>query len=87
MRADDPAAREETGTLHLLKKRRIKMSQRIYQPSAAQIRAACRAIQQDWSDRDWQSRAEGVYDNEWYPPGVWERLRVGGGKRGLTDDE
>ncbi len=53
---------------------------RTYEPSRAQICAACRAIQQRWSDKERAARARGVSDAEWYPPGVWERLRIGLGK-------
>ena len=52
---------------------------RIYQPSRSQICAECRAIQQRWSDKERASRARSA-DAAWYPPGVWERLRVGLGK-------
>jgi hypothetical protein len=59
---------------------------RIYQPSRAQICAECRAIQQRWSDKERASRTRSA-DGAWYPPGVWERLRVGLGKGFPTDDE
>jgi hypothetical protein len=60
---------------------------RIYQPSRAQICAACRDIQQRWSDKERASRARGGSDASWYPPGVWARLRVGLGKGVANDDD
>jgi len=59
---------------------------RIYQPSRAQICAACQDIQQRWSDKERASRARAA-DAAWYPPGVWERLRVGLGRGIPNPDE
>jgi len=50
---------------------------RIYQPSPAEIWAACRAIQKTWTERERRSRSAGMSDGLWYPPGVWQLLRVG----------
>jgi hypothetical protein len=68
-----------------LRRRTIMQKSRIYQPSRAQISAACRDIQQRWSDKERASRTRGA-DAAWYPPGVWERLRVGVG-RGIPSDD
>ncbi len=50
-------------------------NERIYLPSAAEISAACREIQKEWSDKEWNARSV-VDGGHWLPPGIVGRCRI-----------
>ena len=55
-----------------------------YEPSAAEISAACREIRQEWSEKEWESRS--TFNNaHWLPPGILNRCRIQPALRKIPD--
>ncbi len=47
-----------------------------FEPTPAEISAACREIQAGWSEKEWQTRRAVSAHRHWLPPGIERICRV-----------